>query len=191
MNKPIVFETKIEERLESYLSRFFHVYRQQWSECMKKRIDIVLVHKKESWLKIGVEVKNNGCKHGKDLGAWCLQASDYNNYIFCNKKEGFSYGKMPIIVYPTISGELMEYIDPNGHHHNKYHDHHNINSFLFKGFSIGEIRRHRPAERELLKISINNRTIWKEFYFGRGNETELTNKEGYDAIMKQLEKEAV
>jgi len=127
---------------------------------MTKRIDLVLVHRTEPWFKVGMEIKNNGCKHGKDLGSWCLQASSYNNYIFRHKKQEF--GRMPIIVYPTISGELMEYIDPEGHRHSKYHEHHNINSFLFKGFTIGEMRKWKPADKEMIRFSMNNRTLFAE-----------------------------
>lgn len=170
--------------MSKFFSLYFDVYRQQWSTCGKKRIDIVMRHKVDNWLTIGVEIKNNACKHGKDLGAWLNQARNYNNYEFINSKTGEGYGVIPIVVYPTISGKLMEYIDPNGHHHGANDEHHNINSFLAKSFCVGEIRKRRPEQIELTSILFNNRTIWKEW--DRGQDT--TNRSAYEDTIKLIKK---
>ena len=168
MKKPIISESSLEKKLGEYLSPFFNVYYQQWSVCMRKRIDIVLVHKKTHGFHIGIEVKNNGNKNGKDLGGWLNQASAYNKYAFCNKQTGFEYGIMPILVAPTISGEYLECLNESGSpRHSKYHEHHNVNSLLAGAFNVGEIRKritgYEESKNEYLAFSFNNRTLWKEF----------------------------
>lgn len=83
-----------------FLKKYFIVASEVWSKCGNRRIDLVLVHKTDIEKKypIGVEIKVDEKKRGKDLAMWLKQASLYSTLEF----NGF--GKCLIVAYPQVSG---------------------------------------------------------------------------------------
>ena len=92
-------ESELQDRIAIFLSKYFTVEKEVWSEGFKKRIDIAMIHKTDilKLYPIGIEIKTFDKKTGSDAGKWLKQASHYSELEF------IGYGKMLIIVAPQFS----------------------------------------------------------------------------------------
>lgn len=133
-------EIEIQISLLKYLSKYFFVYPEVWSTDGKRRIDIIAIHKSDELriYPIGIEVKRDVKKRGKDLAAWLIQSSDYSTKNF------IGFGKCLIITAPQVSGtylnegkdmhqHLDEFLNPSKDN--------NIATFLGQ-FKIGEMQKY-------------------------------------------------
>lgn len=152
-------EKELQEKVATFLSRYFNVELEVWSSDHTSRIDIVLVHKSDILKEypIGIEVKQDNKKTGSLLGQWLHQANRYTEKTFNG------YGRLMILTYPQISGKCLA----EGmlmHPHNVFESgdfacQHNVNTFLGQ-FQIGELQRYRHNEKEYLRIVFNSRLVW-------------------------------
>lgn len=155
LKKSVEVEKEVEKSLIDYLSKWFTVYSQVRSDCKKYRCDILMYHKEryEDQRPIIIEIKKESVKQGSSLGDWCNQANEYSEAKF--------HSKHPLVfIFPQISGIYFE----EGCHVSPYsvvdEDHHNINSFLYGGFRIGELRKMKYNEQPVFALVINNKTLW-------------------------------
>lgn len=150
-------EKIVEEKVAEYFSKVFKVYRQVKSDCGKYRCDIIMYHNDPKSLQTPfiIELKKGNIKQGATLGEWCTQSSNYSLATWHKGK------KAVVLLYPQISGLYFEegcLVKP---HDVCVSDHHNINSFLFGAFGIGELRKFYHHEKKGYAIIVNNKTIWK------------------------------
>lgn len=116
-----------------------------------------MYHKNPQSLQIPfiIELKKDSIKQGSTLGEWCKQSSLYSRCAWDN-------GKKPIVlIYPQISGLYFEegfLVKPHDVCHS---DQHNINSFLFGAFNIGELRIFYHHDIKGYAIIVNNKVLWK------------------------------
>ena len=90
-------EAELQARIDEYFRQFFHVQREVRTKDGTGRIDLIMVHKSDIWDRkypIGIEVKLNKKKRGKDLAEWLKQSSSYS------EKEFEGYGKILVVTYP-------------------------------------------------------------------------------------------
>lgn len=151
-------EKILQSKIAEYLSKYFHVELEVNNINRKSRIDIVIVHKTDTQRKypIGIEVKLDAKKRGKDLAKWIKQSSRYAGTYFVN------YGKLLIITYPQISGEyLREGVKMNNHEQQgDFGQANNIGTFLSE-FSIGELQKYKHhTGRNLVRIVYKGQLIW-------------------------------
>lgn len=157
-------EKILQLKLASFLSKYFEVDYEVWSVCGTKRIDLIIVHKLdiEKRYPIGIEIKVDDKKKGKQLADWIKQASTYSQLKF----KGF--GKCLIVTYPQVSGtylnegtEMNQHIDEFG----QCRKDHNIATFL-SSFGIGEMQRYyfsdykTGTKKEYLRIVYLGQIIW-------------------------------
>lgn len=154
-----VIEKELQQKIVTFLSNYFYVEQEVWSDAYKYRIDIVLVHKSDmnKEYPIGIEIKTDDKKTGSSLGQWLHQA---NNYTHENFK---GYGRLMVITYPQISGQCLA----EGmlmHPHNVYEKgdlacQHNVNTFLAQ-FAIGELQKYKHNNGTYLRIVFNSKLVW-------------------------------
>ena len=153
-------ERELKDKMEQYLSKYFHIYREVKSNDKTSIIDIIMIHKTNDKYKIGIEVKLDEKKRGKDLANWLKQSERYTTKTFGR------FGKVIICTYPQITekvlkeGELM-------HKHDVYKDNdlakqNNINTFLGQ-FNIGELQKYYSRTRRwMLRIVFKGVCFWDE-----------------------------
>lgn len=153
-------EKDVEEKIAGYLSKWFTVYRQVKSDCKKFRCDILMYHKEEGSAQtpIIIEIKRDNVKQGQSLGEWCVQASDYSHTTWHSGKKAL------VIIFPQISGLYFEEGCLVKAHDVCNHEHHNINSFLYGAFKIGELRDFYYHEFKGYAIIANNKIIWQSHF---------------------------
>ena len=155
-------EFDIQKRMFIYLQRYFKPKIEVWSTDRKKRIDIAMIHKSdiEKKFPIGIEIKINEKKSGKDLSLWLKQAIEYT------QKEFIGYGKLMVITYPQISGlYLNEGLSMHIHIVTDPDDfacQNNVNTFLGQS-KIGEFQKYRRDNKEFCRIVFKGALIWDEF----------------------------
>ena len=96
-------EGELKKKMIEYFNKYFIVDKEVWSDDMTSRIDIMLVEKDDEELKypIGIEVKEDCKKRGKELAMWLRQSSRYSTKIFGK------YGKVLVVTYPQVSGKYL------------------------------------------------------------------------------------
>ena len=152
-------EGELEDKLEKYLLKYFHIERQVWSESENSRIDIVAVHRSD-FLKeypFGIEVKVDKKKKGHAIGEWLEQAKRYT-------KEKFKgYGKCIILTCPPLAWYyLREGVYMNQHKQGDHHD--NVSTFLGY-YGIGEVKKYIHETRTVfrgLRFTYNGAELWRE-----------------------------
>lgn len=154
-----VSEKELQTKIAEFMSRYFEVELEVWSDDGKSRIDIAVVHKSDikKQYPIGIEVKTDDKKTGSLLGQWLHQANLYSEKSFNG------YGRLMVLTYPQISGKCLA----EGmlmHPHNVFESgtlalQHNVNTFLGQ-FRIGELQRYKHNNKEYLRIVYNARLIW-------------------------------
>lgn len=157
-------EAYLQDRLANWFAKWFDVYFEEWSDCGKSRIDLLMFHNsdKRQEYPIGIEIKKDKLKRGVDVGKWCLQAQRYSKAKFRGKTAA-------IFTAPQISGWYLD----EGRLMNK-HDvekdgaagqHHNVNSFLYRGFGIGELQKYKSQwpikNKDCFRLVINQKAIWE------------------------------
>lgn len=164
MNIEILSEAELQDRLVNWFSKWFDVYFEQRSDCGKCRIDLLLYHQSDYQREfpIGVEIKKDKLKRGVDIAKWCLQSQRYATTTFGGKKAH-------IFTAPQISGWYLE----EGRLVNKHkveNDgvsgmHHNVNSFLYRGFGIGELQKYvsnwPDKGKTSYRLVLNQKAIWE------------------------------
>lgn len=159
-------EADLQDRLIQFFGKWFDVYFEVTSLCGKFRIDLLMYHNSDTQRNypIGIEIKKNSIKRGTDIGKWCQQAGNYTKVLFDEKYA-------TVFTAPQISGSYLEEGKLMAKHdvyaHGYLGAHHNINSFLYKSFGIGELQKFksvwpRPAERA--RLVINCKEIWSSQY---------------------------
>lgn len=132
-------EKQLQNNLGNWLKKFFDVYFEVWDATGKHRIDLILVHKSDlkKEFPIGIEIKLDCKKRGKDLANWLKQSTNYSTLNFKN------FGKCIIFVYPQIT---FDYLNEG----NKMSQHtfdsamffqNNINTFIGQ-YKVGEIMKY-------------------------------------------------
>lgn len=153
--KNVEAEAIVEEMLIKYFEQWFTVYKQVYSDCGKNRCDILMYHKGEfaEQRPLIIEIKKDSVKQGSPLGEWCNQANRYSKVLF--------HGKKPLLfIFPQISGIYFEEGCQVSPHSVIDEDHHNINSFLYGAFCIGEVRRMKHHEKPVYQLIVNTKTLW-------------------------------
>lgn len=153
--KNIEAEKQVEQKLIEYFSKWFNVYSQVYSDCRKYRCDILLYHKEkyDDQRPIIIEIKKDSVKQGSSLGDWCMQSKSYTEATFHNKK--------PLVfIFPQISGIYLEEGSQISPHSVLDESHHNVSSFLYGGFNIGELRRMKHHENATYSLIINTKILW-------------------------------
>lgn len=153
--KNIETEKQVEIILKDYFSTWFTVHTQVYSDCKKFRCDILLYHKEkyENQRPLIIEVKKNSIKQGSSLGDWCMQSKNYSETTF--------HGKTPLVfIFPQISGIYLEEGSQISPHSVLDEAHHNVSSFLYGGFNIGELRRMKHHEKLTHSLIINTKVLW-------------------------------
>jgi hypothetical protein len=151
-------ERDLQYKLGQYLETWFNVEYEVWSTDNKKRIDIVIVNRqfKENIYPIGIEVKVDDKKTGKDLAIWLKQSSIYAT------KEFKGYGKCLIVTYPQVSGAYLKEGDKMHNHEFKEgcSPDHNVATFLSM-FGVGELQRYKRVFRKIGKEVTHLRIVYK------------------------------
>lgn len=152
-------EKELQHNTASYFSKWFDVEREIKSDCLKRRIDILMFHKsdKENILPIGIEIKIVDTKKGSELADWCLQAQHYSTL-------SFRQFKPTIFILPQITGNYLD----EGLLINKHNIespgikgvHNNVNSFLYKAFNFGEVQKYKFNNIYYSRLVINTKQIW-------------------------------
>lgn len=153
-------EKEVEVKIADYFSKWFIVHRQVRSDCKKYRCDILMYHKEHGSVQVPIiiEIKRGNIKQGQSLGEWCTQSANYSNATWHNGKKAL------VILFPQISGFYFEegcLVNP---HNVCNEDHHNINSFLYGAFKIGELRDFYHHQNKGYAIIVNNKTIWQSHF---------------------------
>lgn len=153
-------EKELQLRMVKYLKKYFFVDTEVYSSDNSKRIDIAMVHKSDIRREypIGIEIKINEKKRGKDLANWIKQASLYSEKLFKN------YGKCLIVTCPQIT---FNYLNEGSimHQHtfkddNSYQN--NICTFLGQ-FNIGEFQKYEYHFKKIkYRIVYKGAIIWDE-----------------------------
>lgn len=132
-------EKEFQDKMIKFLKHYFYVFSEVWSTDSQCRIDLVIIHfsDKERKYPIGIEIKIDDIKRGKNLALWIKQGERYS------KKDFKGFGKMPVIACPQISGLYFkegEYM----HQHFKegsYSADNNVGTFLGQ-FGMGEFQKY-------------------------------------------------
>lgn len=155
-------EDKLQERIANFLTNWFSVEREVWSDDGKSRIDIIITHKSDKVHKypIGVEVKLTEKKRGMDLAKWLQQAHRYSNVTF----QG--YGKILVITAPQITGyylnEGMNMTQHDPFESSSVSCSNNVNTFI-GGFNIGELQKYTRVDYKTKKEKTYLRIVYKSF----------------------------
>lgn len=155
-----MIEKELQERMVKYLKKFFFVESEVYSTDNKCRIDLIIIHHsdKEKKYPIGIEIKLNEKKRGKDLANWIKQSSEYS------KKEFKGYGKCLIITCPQISGlYLREGIEMSFHEiEGDFGQANNVGTFLGQ-FGLGEFQKFTDFfDKKKFRIVYKGFIIWSE-----------------------------
>lgn len=159
-------ESELQDRLVTWFAKWFDVYFEERSLCGKFRIDLLLYHKSDLDRRypIGIELKKSQIKRGTDIGAWCAQAHSYTKAMFDEKIAH-------VFIAPQISGYYMEEGSKMAKHNVFAQGYlgaqHNVNSFLYRSFKIGELQKFKavwPAPKDQLRLVMNCREIWSSQY---------------------------
>jgi hypothetical protein len=155
-------EAVLQDRLTNWFGKWFDVYFEEWSLCRTKRIDLILFHcsDKAREYPIGIEIKKGHVKKGADIAKWCNQAREYRDVLFFEKKAH-------IFIAPQISGWYLD----EGQFVKKHNVEafgslgcqHNINSFLYRSFGIGELQKYKRDLRknaDAFRLTMNTKEIW-------------------------------
>lgn len=164
-------EKELHDKIARYLSKFFTVTNEVKSTDGKRRIDMIIIHFTDEEMKypVGIEIKINDKKRGKDLANWLKQASDYTT------KEFKGFGKCLIVTCPQVSdyylkeGELMN-------QHETPTDcgqANNIGTFIGQ-FGIGEMQKY---DDKYFRIVFKGQIIWDSKYNN-------FNKANYDRLCR-------
>lgn len=133
------------KRIKAIFENHFNLFDEITSVCNKKRIDLVLQHKKYNHVFFGIECKRFDRKTGNEIGKIVKQASDYASRQFkvCSK-----IISMPILLCPSLSVNYFvlpteKILYKNKLYYKDRHDptdkHHTMNGFL-GAFGVGEVR---------------------------------------------------
>jgi hypothetical protein len=157
-----ITETELQFRLVEFFAKWFEVYMEERDDTGKNRIDLLLFHKDDPYLlyPIGVEIKKGHIKRGKDIGHWCEQAERYARTTFGGKRAF-------IFTAPQISGWYLEegkFMAKHNVEDQGYTGcHHNVNSFLYKSFMIGELQKYKstwPVKSNQMRLVMNTKEVW-------------------------------
>ena len=153
-------ESRIYELLTNYLRKFFNVWREVKSSDNTARIDYIITHKSDKLKEypIGIEVKNDEKKTGRNIAAWLKQATRYSDAYFPE------FGKVMVITYPQVSGIYLEEGSEMSPHkvYSREGIEHNVSTFL-GGFNIGELQTFYDfTGNKFRRIVYNGRLIWDE-----------------------------
>lgn len=166
MSLSTLTEADIQHRLHQFFGKWFDVYFEVWSLCRTKRIDLILYHNSDfnREYPIGIEIKLPDIKKGTEIADWCKQAAGYSRLLF-DEKRAF------IFTAPQISGSYLEEGSKV-----KKHDitapgylgaHHNMNSFIYRTFGIGELQKYREPRasrgQDFYRLVMNTKIIWDSF----------------------------
>ncbi len=183
-----VTEAEFVEKLTRFLSKYFTVKPERWSQCGNGRIDLILKH---SWqIYFGVEVKRDDKKKGEEMGEFIKQAIRYTKYKF--EVEDGIFKQIPILICPPLSyryfilNEFSKafpsysgYNNGNELWHQDRHPenckHHSFNGFL-GAFGIGELRSFISKYETSYFISHSNKVIWTnaaKWFDGKRSKTEI------------------
>jgi hypothetical protein len=172
-------EKELQYELSEYLKKYFFVSREIWDLTNKRRIDICIIHKSNLEDKrnpIGIEVKIDEKKRGKDLANWFKQAQDYSKLTF----RGF--GKLLVVTYPQISGKYLEEgseIRKHEIYNERQGAHHNVSTFLGQ-FNIGELQKYKHWDNHwYIRIVFKGLIIWN-------SQNDIFDNDKYYAICSQL-----
>jgi len=154
-----VDEKELQLKMENYLSRYFHIESEVKSTDWKGRIDLIVIHKTDISRKypIGIEIKVNAKKTGKDIAAWLRQANGYANMNF------IGYGKCLIVTCPQISGLYMREGELMHQHENDEGcpADHNVSTFVGH-FGIGEVQKYVRNNKRYLRIVFKGKILWEQ-----------------------------
>lgn len=130
-------EKELQYKTGGYFAKNFNIEYEVWSEDMKSRIDIVLVHKTDikKTYPFGIELKKADMKKGKNIADWIKQGQIYS------KKDFKGYGRLIVLLAPQLSYEyLKEGNKVHSHELDNLKQHCNVNTMLGQ-FGIGEIMK--------------------------------------------------
>jgi hypothetical protein len=151
-------EDVLHKKIAVYLSKYFKVTNEVKSTDKKRRIDMVIIHLTDTEMKypIGIEVKINDKKRGKDLANWLKQASDYAT------KEFIGFGKCLIVTCPQVSGYYLREGELMNQHETESGcgQANNIGTFLSQ-FGVGEMQK---EDGKYFRIVFKGQTIWESKY---------------------------
>lgn len=150
-------EATVEKRMVDYLSTWFTVHTQKFDDTGKHKCDIIMYHKAttEREVPIIIEIKREDVKRGQSMGEWCKQAKRYADTTWHGGKKAI------VIIFPQISGYYFEEGCLVNQHDVTNHEHHNINSFLYGAFELGELRDFYHHEKKGYAIIVNNKILWQ------------------------------
>lgn len=184
MNTP---EKELVQRfINSMNGTFLKIDTEITDQSRKSRIDIVLYITESAM--IGIEFKREDKrKHGNELGQWLKQAERYSTSLFPNYYSG-DYTRMPVFVCPAITYTNLVF-NPDVHYHvledtGEHTDHNNVNSFIYAGFKIGELR---VLCKTHMSLTINNYTI-ADLYKKDSKWKCVFHENKYRIIMNQINK---
>ncbi len=183
-------EKEMQNNMFNYFSQWFDVLKEVRSIDGKSRIDLVMTHKEHPWFRVGVEIKKNDTKRGSDLGKFLRQAGRYAQTRFVY--DGVEIPRFPVLIYPAVSGNFLEYIDTyrENFQHDPNHEHHNVNSMLGSAFGIGEIRKFDEGQGQYLRFMFSNSVLWRSWPSPMSDAGNLCpRKHNYDRYMKVLNKD--
>jgi len=153
-------EKDLHKKMIDFLRKYFYVYSEVYSIDRKSRIDLVIIHHsdKEKRYPIGVEIKVNAKKRGKDLAEWIKQSETYSN------KEFIGFGKCLIVTCPQVSGYyLREGFKMQNHElPGDFGQANNIGTFL-SIFGIGEFQKYKTKLNDIkYRIVYKGQIIWDQ-----------------------------
>jgi len=133
-------EQQLVDSIEKYLSQWFHIQREVWSDCGKGRIDMI-VECKLTAIRLGIEAKLNDKKRGEKIAEHIRQSIRYSQMTF-------NGSQIPIFIAPQISSDYLAIVEDRKlidgiewirDRHGPQHEHHTANGFL-GDFNVGELR---------------------------------------------------
>lgn len=153
-------EKELQEKMITFLNKYFFVYKEVYSIDMKNRIDLIIIHHSDKLKKypIGVEIKTVDKKRGKGLALWIKQAESYS------KQEFKGFGKCLVITCPQISGYYLREGVKMCNHESEldFGQANNIGTFISE-FNIGEFQKYETTLKDVrYRIVYKGQIIWDQ-----------------------------
>jgi hypothetical protein len=155
------------QELIQKLSPYFDIQQEVWDFDEKNRIDLIITHKKYPEYPFGIEVKREGKKTGKDIGAFIFQGAKYSRLYWKN------VGKIPIFLFPHITNKYLREGDMMAKHREFQVDN-NISTFIGY-FHLGELKMGWGDFGETIQLEYQRKILWE-----LGLKGEYINKENFN-----------
>lgn len=183
-------ESSLTARSTTYMSQYFKIYPEQWSDTKQGRVDYIYTLKGAEDVRFAVECKRPDDKKGggkKGVGAIITQCMKYS-------VQTWSGERLPVFLMPSLSGNYLGYINKRINcntyvdRHRDVDKHHVVNGML--GFmNVGEVRKIRDDKQSkgaYYIFSFNNQEIFSTKKKWMSNEVVGLHRVNYEKLIKSI-----